>query len=215
MNPNARKRLNAMTRYDRDAHLRAERAFVKDAARSHKTRLFTANKAPKESDNMKRINHAEFTTYASRTTRIRVPNLRFYSPRICMPDGHTITITRKRAARYIRDMRRADNTTPSKPLKSVGHLQRIARPSASQRRIAQRLIFDARLKAASENAATNGVPSDNPVIDIPTGRMTASPAGGPVTSDQASRLWESWMRIPAGKLTFQQYMDRWVADNTG
>ncbi len=220
MNPNARKRLNACSRHDRDMYDRAERKFVAEP-KSDKTRLFSPKNAIKESDNMKRINHAEFKTYASGTTRIRVPILRLYAPRICMADGHTITITRQRAARYIREMR-ADNNRSGKALNSVGALQRKDRAA---RKASTLMRSD--IAAKSDNTtlpvnctrdaarkAVTPMTDNNPTITIPTGPMTVSPATYAPTTEQASRLWESWMRT-ARKLTFQQFMDRWVSDNIG
>lgn len=207
MNPNARKRLNAMTRYDRDAHLRAERKFTKDAARSDKTRLFTAKSSNKESDNMQRINHADFMTYTAGTIRIRVPHLRFYAPRICTADGHTITITRKRAARFIRQMR-TDNKGSVTTKNSVGALQRKSRSTRLTR-----LPVNCTRNAARKAISPSTVSDKNPVVDLPTGPMTCSPAGDAPTNEQASRLWQAWMRTQQ-RLTFQQYMDRWIADNT-
>ncbi len=202
MNPNARKRLNAMTRYDRDAHLRAERKSTKEDRRSDKTRLFSPKNTIKESDNMQRINHAEFTTYASGTTRVRVPNLRFLDPRICMPDGHTIAITRKRAARYLRDMR-SGNNGPATTENSVGALQRKARKPST---LTRQLVGVERVRADAESQSDNSMPV---VPKDPETRPTTS-----LGSPMATRLWESYM-LTARKLTWEQYMARWVSDNTG
>ena len=227
MNPNARKRLNAIPPCDAcpDTRNPGEPRTRKDR-KADNNRLFTPKNTTKESDNMTRINHDEFTTYTSPAGRIRVAHSRLVAPRQCMPDGFTISITRKRAAQLLRTMRQSGNTTSSTPRKAntmpkspKSTLGRTSKQHTARKESGLDKAHAALVRKAKRNLGL----SDNTVLPANASReavkeaVTPSDNKPPTTSlgsPMATKLWESYM-LTARKLTWDQYMARWLSDNTG
>ncbi len=97
MNPNVRKRHDLLPREDRCPDTRKPMPDVAPAT----GKLFTrSGKKPAQV-----VKHEDFKVYTTDNGRLRIPNERFYPPRLCMPDGYTIAITRTAASRLIREFR--------------------------------------------------------------------------------------------------------------
>lgn len=235
MNPNTRKRHLSTpkceqcpdTRNPGEPRTRADR-------KADKNRLFNPKNAIKESDNMKRIDHDEFKTYTSPAhDRIRVPRSRLYAPRQCMADGFTVTITRKRAAEALRDMRKADNNAPHRRNKANSANSLDIRRRTLERKIDSSLTrlesgLDKAHAALVRKAKRNlGLPykgeEDTKSADNTGSRQPCNAVRKAMgrtrkgmktqRGSHATRLWESYMST-SRKLTWEEYMTRWLSDNT-
>lgn len=188
MNGNTRKRHDALSPYDSvpstkgnpegNRRTRAER-------KSDKTRLFAKKTPTKESDNMlRRIDHTEFKAYQDHLNRVRVPRVRAYQPRLCMPDGFTIEITRSRAALLLRAMR-ADNTL----FKAI----------------------ECRIDPTPASTLTRKAPTMPKPNKSTRPKHDPDPQGP--RRDECTRIWIAWMNT-AQKRTFEQYKEAWIASQT-
>lgn len=253
MNPNTRKRHLSTpkceqcpdTRNPGEPRTRADR-------KADKNRLFNPKNAIKESDNMKRIDHDEFKTYTSPAhDRIRVPRSRLYAPRQCMADGFTVTITRKRAAEALRDMRKADNNAPHRRNKenaansldirrrksdnesTLGHSDHVVRlyartcdrlgiakkqesgldkAHAALVRKAQRNL-GLPYKGEEDTKSADNTGSRQPCNAVRKAMGRTRKGMKTQRGSHATRLWESYMST-SRKITWEEYMTRWLSDNT-